>query len=205
MDGVIIDSEELHKKAYYETFKSLGLSVSPELYKSLTGASTINAFQSLVRHFGLSENPEDLVLQKRARYVQFFKKDPNLQLVAGVEEFIKLLHAKGKTLILASSSAMVNINRVFERFDLDRFFQAKISGAELAQSKPHPEIYEKALILSKKPKEECMVIEDSDNGIRAAKAAGLFVAGFKNPLSVDQNLREADVIVSRFSELLDYF
>ena len=45
MDGVIIDSEEIHKKAYYETFNSLGVDVSEELYKTMTGSSTINAFQ----------------------------------------------------------------------------------------------------------------------------------------------------------------
>ena len=45
MDGVIIDSEEIHKKAYYETFKNLGVEVSEELYKTMTGSSTINAFK----------------------------------------------------------------------------------------------------------------------------------------------------------------
>jgi len=53
MDGVIIDSEEIHKKAYYETFKNLGVEVSEELYKTMTGSSTINAFQKLVNHFNL--------------------------------------------------------------------------------------------------------------------------------------------------------
>ncbi len=73
MDGVIIDSEEIHKKAYYETFASLGLNVSDDLYKTLTGSSTINAFQKLVAHFNLDENPEELVLDKRKRYVTFLK------------------------------------------------------------------------------------------------------------------------------------
>lgn len=204
MDGVIIDSEALHKRAYYQTFTSLGLTVSAELYKSLTGSSTINAFQKLVRHFNLTVDPQELVLQKRARYVQFFENDPNLKLVDGVEDLIKLLYDKGIRLVLASSSAMVNINRVFKRFDLDRYFIAKISGADLAESKPHPEIYEKAVQLSQKPKEDCIVIEDSENGIKAAKAAGVFVFGYRNPLSADQNLSEADALISHFSELEKY-
>ena len=204
MDGVIINSEALHKKAYYETFASLGLTVSPELYKSLTGSSTINAFQKLVGHFNLSADPQKLVLLKRARYVHFFENDPNLKLVDGVEDLIKLLFLKGVLLVLASSSAMVNINRVFKRFDLDRYFIAKISGADLAQSKPNPEIYEKAAKLGKTPKEQCVVIEDSENGIKAAKAAGIFVFGYHNPLSADQNLSEADVLLSHVSELEKY-
>jgi beta-phosphoglucomutase len=70
MDGVIIDSEEIHKKAYYETFNSLNVTVSDALYKSFTGSSTINAFQRLVAHFNLDYNPEALVLDKRRRYVR---------------------------------------------------------------------------------------------------------------------------------------
>ena len=91
MDGVIIDSEEIHKKAYFETFESLGLDVSEGLYKTLTGASTINAFQKLVDHFNLKENPEELVLAKRRRYVNYFESDPDLHLVHGVENIIIFL------------------------------------------------------------------------------------------------------------------
>ena len=86
MDGVIIDSEEIHKKAYYETFNTLNIEVSDTLYKSFTGSSTINAFQRLVAHFNLKNDPKELVLDKRKRYVNFFENDPNLHLVAGVEE-----------------------------------------------------------------------------------------------------------------------
>jgi len=204
MDGVIIDSEALHKKAYYKTFVSLGLEVSPGLYKSLTGSSTINAFQKLVAHFNIEADPQELVLQKRARYVNFFENDPNLHLVKGVEELIKFFHQQDIAMVLASSSAMVNIERVFKRFQLDQYFSAKISGADLKESKPHPEIYEKAIILGNTARENCIVIEDSENGIKAAKEAGVFVVGYKNPLSADQNLEQADLVISDFSELKKY-
>ncbi|WP_299017064.1 HAD family phosphatase [uncultured Polaribacter sp.] len=201
MDGVIINSEEIHKKAYYQTFNALNVDVSEDLYKSFTGSSTINAFQKLVAHFNLDNNPEDLVLEKRARYVNFFENGPNLDLVAGVKEIIQYFYAKGITLILASSSAMVNINRVFKRFDLEKYFLAKISGADLKASKPHPEIFNKAALLSKISKENCVVIEDSDNGIKAANDANIFVFGYANVLSEGQTLANADAVISDFSEL----
>ena len=204
MDGVIIDSELLHKKAYYETFISLGLEVSENLYKTLTGSSTINAFQRLIAHFNLDEDPNALVLQKRKRYVNFFENDPTLHLVNGVEEIIKYFYDKGITLILASSSAMVNIDRVFNRFDLNKYFTAKISGADLTESKPHPEIFEKAAVLGKTPRENCIVIEDSDNGVKAANDAGIFVFGYKNPMAADQTLENADSVITDFSELKMY-
>ena len=204
MDGVIIDSEEIHKKAYYETFISIGVDVSDQLYKTLTGSSTINAFQKLVSHFNLDLNPEELVLIKRAKYVNFFENDPTIHLVKGVEEFIKHSFNKGYTLILASSSAMVNIDRVFNRFNLNSYFTAKISGADLKASKPHPEIFEKAAILGKSLKEHCIVIEDSDNGVKSANDAGIFVVGYKNPLVEDQTLENADFIIESFDELKAY-
>lgn len=204
MDGVIIDSEEIHKKAYYETFKSLGVDVSESLYKTLTGSSTINAFQKLVNHFNLDDIPEELVLQKRKRYVNYFENDPTLSLVHGVKELIQFLHKQNLTLVLASSSAMVNINRVFSRFDLNQYFTAKISGADLTASKPHPEIFEKAAILGGVSKEHCIVIEDSDNGIKAANDAGIFVVGYENPLVSDQTLKDANLIIRDYNILKKY-
>jgi len=204
MDGVIIDSEEIHKKAYYETFKSLGVDVSEELYKTMTGSSTINAFQKLVNHFNLNDIPEELVLQKRKRYVNYFENDPTLALVHGVKELIQFLNKQNLTLVLASSSAMVNINRVFSRFVLNQYFTAKISGADLTASKPHPEIFEKAAILGGVSKEQCIVIEDSDNGIKAANDAGIFVVGYENPLVSDQTLKDANLIIRDYNILKKY-
>ena len=204
MDGVIIDSEEIHKKAYYETFKNLGVEVSEDLYKTMTGSSTINAFQKLVNHFNLDDVPEELVLQKRKCYVNYFENDPTLSLVNGVKELIQFLYKQNLTLVLASSSAMVNINRVFSRFDLNQYFTAKISGADLTASKPHPEIFEKAAILGGVSKEQCIVIEDSDNGIKAANDAGIFVVGYENPLVSDQTLKNANLIIRDYNILKKY-
>ena len=204
MDGVIIDSEEIHKKAYYETFNALNVEVSDTLYKSFTGSSTINAFQRLVAHFNLKNDPEKLVLDKRRRYVNFFENDPNLNLVAGVEEIIKYFYKKGIVLILASSSAMINIDRVFNRFNLNIYFTAKVSGADLKESKPNPEIFNKAAILGNISKENCVVIEDSDNGITAANDANIFVFGYANKLSEGQTLENADFVINNFNELKQY-
>jgi beta-phosphoglucomutase len=204
MDGVIIDSEILHKKAYYQTFKSLDLDVSEELYKTMTGSSTINVFEKLIEYYNLDEDPNELVLAKRKRYINYFENDAGLHLISGVEEIIKYFHTKGMTLILASSSAMSNIDRVFNRFDLDQYFTAKISGADLAQSKPHPDIFEKAAVLGETAKKNCIVIEDSDNGIKAANEAGIFVFGYRNLRSTDQLLKNADIIITDFNQLKKY-
>ena len=67
-----------------------------------------------------------------------------MELIDGVLDRIQEYHRNGLTLVLASSASLPNINRIFKRFDLDRYFVGKLSGADLAASKPHPEIFIKA-------------------------------------------------------------
>lgn len=201
MDGVIVNTEPLHKKAYFKTFNALNLAVSEKLYHSLTGSSTLNAFQKLANHFNLSLNPEELVLQKRAFFNELFTSDPDIELLGGVENIIQYFFNNGLTLVLASSASHGTINRVFERFDLNKYFIGKLSGADLKASKPHPEIFEKAAELANTPKNKCIVIEDSDNGILAANRAGIYCVGYKSEHSKMQTLKTADLVIVDFEEL----
>ncbi len=201
MDGVIIDSEPLHHKAYYGMFETVGISVSPSLYESFTGQSTLNVCKTLCQEFELSQTPETLVNIKRAIFKDLFFNDPDLQLIDGVLELIKGYHNNGLTLVLASSASMLTINNVFTRFELDQYFKAKLSGADLNASKPHPEIFEKAAAASGFKRNECMVIEDSTNGIDAAKAADIFCIGFKSPHSTNQDYSKADKVITDFKEI----
>ena len=203
MDGVIVDTEPLHRKAYFLMFKDMGIHVTEQMYTSYTGQSTLNICKQLVGHFNLDTDPKTLVAIKRKHFKYLFENDTSLQLLDGVLDLIKNYHDNGLTLVLASSASMPNINRIFERFNLDQYFIAKLSGADLKQSKPHPEIFIKAAKASGHPKKNCMVIEDSSNGIKAANGAGIFVVGYDSTHSTDQDYSKADKVVSSFSEL-DY-
>jgi len=203
MDGVIVDTEPLHRKAYFLMFKDIGIHVTEQMYTRYTGQSTLNICKQLVGHFNLDTDPKTLVAIKRKHFKYLFENDTSLQLLDGVLDLIKNYHDNGLTLVLASSASMPNINRIFERFNLDQYFVAKLSGADLKQSKPHPEIFIKAAKASGHPKKNCMVIEDSSNGIKAANDAGIFVVGYDSTHSTDQDYSKADKVVSSFSEL-DY-
>ena len=201
MDGVIVDTEPLHSKAYYLMFKAVNIEVSDELYASFTGQSTISICRKLCTHFKLSETPETLVVFKRKFFKQIFETDEDLHLIDGVLDLIKDYQNNGLTLVLASSASMTTINNVFERFNLNQYFIAKLSGADLKDTKPHPEIFIKAAEASGYQKQECFVIEDSTNGIKASKAAGIYCVGFKSPHSKNQDYSKADLVISDFSEI----
>lgn len=201
MDGVIVDTEPLHRKAYFLMFSEMKIDVSETLYTSFTGQSTLNICKQLVDSFEISETPETLVACKRKHFKYLFENDSSLQLLDGVLDLIKDYHTNGLTLVLASSASMPNIDRIFDRFDLNKYFVAKLSGADLKESKPHPEIFIKAAEAAGQPRENCMVIEDSSNGIKAANDAGIFVVGYDSKHSTDQDYSKADVVVSSFSEI----
>lgn len=201
MDGVIVDTEPLHRKAYFKMFEDVNIEVSEAMYDSFTGQATLPICRILCQHFNLSETPEHLVSTKRKHFKYIFENDSELALLDGVHELIKDYHANGLTLILASSASMPNINRIFDRFDLNKYFKAKISGADLKASKPHPEIFLKAAELAEEHTDNCIVIEDSTNGIEAAKAANIYCVGFKSPHSTNQDYSKADRVISSFAEI----
>lgn len=201
MDGVIIDSEPMHHKAYHDMFNEVGIKVSKEMYESFTGQSTLNICKRLCDQFNLKETPQTLVALKRKHYRQFFDTDSNLDLIDGVLDLIQDYHNNGLTLVLGSSASMSGINMIFERFNLNKYFKAKLSGADLKQSKPHPEIFEKAAEATGFSREACFVIEDSTNGIKAAKSAGIYCVGYDSFHSKNQDYSKADKVISNFEEI----
>ncbi len=199
MDGVIVDTEPLHHKAYYIMFNDYNIEVSKALYESFTGQSTKNICKKLVEQFGLDANPDDLVQCKRNHFYSLFDFDESLQLLPGVLDLIQNYYKNGLTLVLASSASMGTINKVFTRFDLDQYFVAKLSGADLKASKPHPEIFEKAAKAANEKPEHCIVIEDSTNGIKAANDANIFCIGYDSLNSKNQDYTNANLTISDFS------
>lgn len=203
MDGVIVDTEPVHHYAYNEHFKQLNIDISPEMYASFTGNSTKNIFERLKAQFNLEHDVEQLVETKRNLFNDAFDSKEDLYLLEGVEDLIKDLHSKGMQLVLASSSATVTINRIFTRFGLHKYFTHIVSGEDFPKSKPHPAIFLKAAELAQTPVENCIVIEDSTNGIMAAKAAGIYCIGYDSFHSKMQDYSLANKVISDFREL-DY-
>lgn len=201
MDGVIVDTEPLHRKAYFSTFDDLEIEVSEELYTSFTGASTKKVCTTLIEKFQLRQSHEELALIKRKYFRHFFYNDEDFNLLPGVKSLIENYFDNNIKLVLASSASMVTIDMVFEKFDLEKYFIGKISGADLKESKPHPEIFLLASEIADEPKGNCMVIEDSTNGIIAAHSAEIFCTAYKSEHSVGQNYEKANMVISDFSEI----
>jgi HAD superfamily hydrolase (TIGR01509 family) len=201
MDGVIVDTEPVHHYAYEQHFKQLNIDVSEEMYASFTGNSTKNIYERLKTTFNLTQEVTDLVNTKRQLFNEAFEKKEDLQLLEGVLDLIQELHGKGMQLVLASSSANVTIQMIFNRFGLEPYFTHKVSGEDFPQSKPNPAIFLEAARLAQTPVEECIVIEDSTNGIKASHSAGIYCVGYRSVNSKLQDYSLANKVISDFSEL----
>lgn len=201
MDGVIVDTEPVHRYAYFKHFEELNVVVTDEMFATYTGNSTRNVFQKLKATFEIDHEVEDLIQRKRSIFNDAFDTKEDLCLIEGVENLIKNLHANGYELIVASSASKVTIERVFKRFHLHQYFSHIVSGEDFPKSKPHPAIFLHAARLSKYPKNECIVIEDSWNGIESAVAAEIFCVGYNSVNTKMQDLSKANIIVNHFDDL----
>lgn len=201
MDGVIVDTEPVHHYAYVQHFKQLNIEVSPEMYASFTGNSTKNIYERLKETYNLAQDVQTLVETKRNLFNDAFDSKEDLHLLDGVEDLIKDLYTNGMQLVLASSSANVTIERIFDRFNLHHYFTHKVSGEDFPKSKPHPAIFLKAAELAQTPVENCIVIEDSTNGIQAAKSANIYCVGYDSFHSKLQDYSKADRVITHFNEL----
>lgn len=200
MDGVIVDSEPIHMKIEQELFHELGLEITTEEHWQYVGTSAHEMWEDITHKYQLPVYADEILAKKQRRYLEHLSNTEKLNHVSGVKRLIRHYYNSDKNLVLASSATREEINLVLNKLNLKTYFPITISGAELERSKPDPMIFLKASTLSQTPPEQCCVIEDSENGVLAAKAAGMRCIGFRNPNSGDQDLSKADVILDDFGK-----
>lgn len=201
MDGVLLDSEPMHQQVIYEVFQLKNIPLDRAYIQTLTGMSTFPMWQKIKHDAERVEAVEELV-QFHKDY--FFQKLPELDVapVPHVKEVLAQFKSEGKHLSLASSSGRKLIEIFTEQVGIKHYFEVIMSGDDVKYSKPNPEIFLKVAEWYALPPTQFTVIEDSTNGVKAAKSAGMHCIGFQNPLSGGQNLQEADRIIHSMNELL---
>ncbi len=201
MDGVLIDSETHYKVLEGELFDEIGVVIELEEHRSYQGSSNPVMWSLIKEKHGLKQSLEDLVARTELKVIQFFAAFRRLEPMPGILDLLQWLQSKGIKLALASSSSIDVISMVLDKSGLAPYFEVVVDCTEAGTGKPDPAIF---LLAQKKlglPKEVCIIIEDSVNGIKAAKAAGISCIAFKGPGSEHQDQSAADLIVNSFSEI----
>ena len=121
--------------------------------------------------------------------------------IEGIPELLKDIRSCGLKTAVASSSSYDLIFAVLDKLNIREFFDQVISGEDLENSKPAPDIFLKAAGQLESAPEECVVIEDSANGVLAGVRAGMKVVGYVNPSSGVQDLSPAAVVIQSFKDI----
>ncbi|GAA5422528.1 MULTISPECIES: HAD family hydrolase [Tetragenococcus] len=193
MDGVLIDSERFYFDRRMKYFDSIQMEPASRDIEDYVGSTEEDTWQKLVQD-------EQLRKELRREYVLFRQENPiDLQQALRTEapRVIQELKKRGKKIAIASSSKRKDIEQMVEQCGLGVFIDFLISGEELQESKPHPEIYQ---ISAKKLGGRAMAVEDSFVGIASAKAAGLYTVALKQDYDIDQS--KADCQIPSLSALL---
>lgn len=203
MDGVLINTEPLHFSIWQQICKEHGFDLEYEKYKGCIGSTLRFLMDLLHENYGVSFYDDPAVLKRFKELKGDYLGKNGVPPVEGVPEVVAELHRRGYVLAVASSSSQDYIDFSTRELGISRYFDLLFSGERVARPKPAPDIFlEVAKQLGFSP-EECLVVEDSCNGSKAAKAAGMSCMGFPNPDSGDQDLSAADKIFYPFSRLIE--
>jgi len=200
MDGVLIDSEPAYKTMNMAHFSSLGFKMNEEEYNGYVGMSSLKMWSKIKSNYGLNENVEDLMASEKERMYKVLNSDLISEPIEGIKELIDSFLKRNYRLCVASSSPKDNIKLVLKRHNLEMYFDFIVSGEEVTNGKPMPDIFLKAADHFQLSPDNCFVIEDSSNGVTAAKAAGMKCIGFRNVNSGNQDISKADLIINSFSK-----
>lgn len=201
MDGVLIDSEPVHMEADRRLMKELGLVFETKYYDQFVGSTADHMWDKMIKDFSLSLTPDQLMTMSE-KYIKEINGAGGYPPMPGAAELVRRL--SGRVLLaVASSSGMGRIRSVLDNMGIRSDFDGIVSGTEVKNPKPAPDTFFKAAELLQVLPSECLVIEDSWNGMKAAKAAGMVCLGYENPESgmSRQNTEYADYIVQGFGDV----
>lgn len=200
MDGVILDSEPLHQKAreiMYEKYKIHDTGNLPDpVGKSSSG------FWELVRERnGRIWNSEEMEIEQYDLVAEQVKNNIEVK-SEGLDEVLCWCVQNNWLIGLASSSTRRLAEQILDFLEIKEYFGVIVCGDEVKNKKPAPDIYEKVLNMAGINQSMAIAVEDSDTGIKAAKAAGIFCYGYRNRSSGKQNLSKADTVINNLKEIM---
>jgi len=199
MDGVLVDSEPYHLMAYQELFKSFGLTYSEDENREFLGRKDLVIAEAIIRRYGLKATAQLIVDGKEKILERLLKEHsvprPGLTAVLCQAEQLEMPMA------VASSATLPTIQLVVDRLGITRYFKSLTSGDEVAFGKPAPDVFLLAASRLAIEPRFCLVVEDTDNGIRAAKAAGMFCVAIPCDATRHQDHSAADLVLNSLAEL----
>ena len=212
MDGVIVDSEPIHAESFRIFLDNLNVSYTEEFINDLVGHSVDSNIQAVNQEY-LSENPLDIKEGVKIRDTLYLSliTDRPLKPLDGIEDLILLCKKKGIKLGLASSSVQEQVDAILDslsqnskqKINYHTVFDVTVSGDEVSQKKPAPDIYHKVIQTLGIDRDKCMAIEDSEAGIISAKANDIFCIALRNQFLKENKTLSADLVINSIEDVVN--
>jgi HAD superfamily hydrolase (TIGR01509 family) len=199
MDGVLVETEEYYFNRRMAFLKEKNIDPLNKRMEDYIGLDNKSTWYRMTGETSLKKGLyEEYISFRESHPTQF---EPLLR--EDVPSVFEHLTKAGIRIAIASSSARKDIESMLEQCNLYKFIDCYLSGEDCKNTKPHPDIYLKTLRELALTKEECVVVEDSTVGIRAAKEAGLFVFAMA-PSVQNMDQSGADLKINSLSEIINH-
>lgn len=199
LDGVIVDTAKYHYLAWKRLAQELGFDFTEEDNERLKGVSRMRSLEILLEIGGLNFSEEKKIAmadKKNNWYVEYIAKMDQSELLKGAKEF--LIELRGKGIKIALGSASKNALMILNNLNITNLFDAIVDGNKVAKAKPDPEVFLLgAKELGLEPT-DCVVFEDAEAGVEAAKRAGMRAIG----IGSKDVLKQADTVINGLYEML---
>ena len=204
-DGVIVDYETLHSNMKYKSLDVVGIAYPENLCIEFQGRPDMDFFNYVSAELAptLAMSAQQILALKYDLYREHIH---NLTLIDGIQDMLAFTKQQFDYTNIVTSSVLIDVEQIIEKFFDRETFDYIVACEDTTRHKPHPDPYQKAMALCGLQPEQCLVIEDSPNGVRAGKSAGCTVVGITTTFS-HSVLQEAqaDIIVTDYQQLLDMF
>ena len=198
MDGVLVDSEPWHYKVEEIIFEELGIDVPDKVHKIYLGMAADLMWSDLKKRYGLKQSLEELVQYDEEFRIGFFNDLENLQPNPGVRKLLIELNDANVPVGIATSSVPGIVDIILEQCGIRSFFDVVATTVQAGKSKPAPDVYLYAARKLEHEPSNCLVFEDSMNGIRAAVDAGMTCVAFQPEGAVQHDISAAHHFITDF-------
>lgn len=195
LDGVLVDTAIYHFKAWRQLGLNFGYQLTEEQNEQLKGVSRVESLERILQWAGKTASLEDKskwLIEKNENYLELISHMNPSEILPGVSQFLKEIKEQGYMIALGSASKNAQI--ILEKTGLISWFDKIIDGNSVQKSKPDPEVFLKGAEALNVLPEECIVFEDAQAGIEAAKKGGMKTIGIGDP----DVLKEADKVIPSF-------
>ena len=198
LDGVVVDTAKYHYIAWKEMAAELGFDFTEKQNELLKGVSRMRSLDILlgIGKINLTDTEKLLLAEnKNNRYLEYVRQMTEEEILPGVSEFLDELREQGIQIALGSASK--NAPLILDRIQLMEKFDAIVDGNAVSKAKPDPEVFLRCAELLGVEPVTCLVFEDAQAGIEAARNGGMQVIGVGSP----ENLSLADHYIPGFENL----